>query len=353
MLDQKVAMVPGMANYPRNQWYVIAYSHELGSKPLQRDCLGDPLALYRTAEGKPVALFDRCPHRGMPLSKGTLKGDLLQCGYHGFEFTAQGKCVKVPSGGAAPAALCVRSYPLLERGGWVWAWMGVAELADPTLLPDHGEIGLEGDGWYPDPGIHLTVKSNYLLPLENLADATHITYLHHGLIDTGNVASMPFRIEAGPTKVRVFRDFVNEPMPPILAKVFHLRGDRVTRTLELSTYPPGLVVVRNSFTEVDVPDPQLKINTLLVAVTPAGPKQTHEFSAFGNNYPQQHPGRFDDVRTILMEDVVAIEEIQAMFDRLGPERCPELSVKADEPAIRVRRLIAAMIERERNSEIAA
>jgi len=353
MLNKQPQMIPGLAKYPRNQWYVIAYSHEIGSKPLQRDCLGDPLVLYRTPAGTAVALFDRCPHRGMPLSKGTLMGDVLQCGYHGFEFSAEGKCIKIPSGGASPAAMCVVSYPVVERGGWAWIWMGPAQLADPALLPDHEEIGLEGAGWYPDPGIHLTLNSNYLLPLENLADATHITYLHHGLIDTGNVASMPYRLEMGPNKVRVFRDFVNEPMPPILAQVFHLRGDRVTRTLELSTYAPNLVVIRNSFVEVGVPDPQHKVNTLVVAVTPAGPKQTHEFSAFGNNYPQQYPGRFDDLRKILMEDVVVIEEIQAMFDRLGPERCPELSVKADEPAIRVRRLIAAMIERESDPAAAA
>jgi len=347
MLSETVTMVPGLAEYPRNQWYVIAYSREIGRLPIQRDCLGDPVMLYRTEGGAPVALFDRCPHRGMPLSKGKLIGDIVQCGYHGIEFGSDGKCTKVPSGGGAPSTMCVKRYPLIERGGWLWIWMGIPDLADPGLLPDHREIGLEGDGWFPDPGILLTLTANYLLPLENLADATHITYLHHGLIDTGNVASMPYRLESSGNNVHVFRDFVNEPMPKMLAQVFHLRGERLNRTLELSTYAPNLVVIRNSFIEVDVPDPQHRINTLLVAVTPAGPKSTHQFSAFGNNYPQQHAGRFDDLHKLLMEDVVAIEEIQAMFDRLGPARCPELSVKADEPAIRVRRLIAQMIQHER------
>jgi phenylpropionate dioxygenase-like ring-hydroxylating dioxygenase large terminal subunit len=346
MIQNQNALLPGMAKYVRNQWYVIAYSREIGRELLQRDSLGDPVVLFRTEGGSPVALFDRCPHRGMPLFKGKLIGDSLQCGYHGIEFGTNGRSVKVPSGGSAPASLCVRSYPLLERAGWLWIWMGDPALADPAKLPNHEDIGLEGGGWYPDPGIHLGLKANYLLPLENLADATHITYLHHGLIDTGNVASMPYRLEITGTTVKVYRDFVNEPMPPMLAKVFHLRGERVTRTLELSTYVPNLVVIRNSFSEVDVPDPQRRINTLLVAVTPGGPTYTHEFSAFGNNYPQQHPNRFDDLKNLLMEDVVAIEEIQAMFDRLGPERCPELSVKADEPAIRVRRIIAEMLQQE-------
>lgn len=353
MIIGDVNMLPGVAEYPRNQWYVIAYSHEVGREPLQRDCLGDPVVLYRTEGGAPVALFDRCPHRGMPLSRGKLIGDVIQCGYHGIEFNTHGRSIKVPSGGVAPPKLCVRSYALVERGGWVWIWMGNAAAADPTLLPDHAEIGLDGAGWYPDPGIHLQVNANYLLPYENLADATHITYLHHGMIDTGNVASMPYRLEVRGSAVKTYRDFVNEPMPEMLRLGFNLRGERVTRTLELSSYAPNLVVIRNSFIEVDVADPQARINTLLVAVTPAGPRSTHQFTAFGNNYPQRHPTRFDDLRRLLMEDVVCIEGIQQTFDRLGPQRCPEFSVKADEPAIRTRRMIAEMIRRERDVAPAA
>jgi vanillate O-demethylase monooxygenase subunit len=289
----------------------------------------------------------------MPLSQGKLVGDILQCGYHGFEFDKTGKGVNVPSGGGVPHKLCVRSYPVIEKAGWLWIWMGDPALADAALLPDHREFGLEGDGWYPDPGIHLAVKANYLLPYENLADATHITYLHHGLIDSGNVASMPYRLEVHGSVIKVYRDFVNEPMPEMLRRAFHLRGERITRTLELSSYVPNVVVIRNSFTEVDAPDPASRTNTLVVAVTPANLTVTHQFASFGNNYPQQHPTRYEDLRNLLMEDVVVIEEIQRHFDRLGADRCPEISVKADEPGIRVRRILADMIQRESRNSIVA
>jgi vanillate O-demethylase monooxygenase subunit len=53
-----------------------------------------------------------------------------------------------------------------------------------------------------------------------------------------------------------------------------------------------------------------------------------------------------------MEDVVAIEQIQVTFDNCGEARCPEISVKADEPGIRVRRMIADMVQRERNDRAA-
>src|SRR3546814_4765207 len=57
--------------YPRSQWYVSACSREVQSgSPLRRVLLDTPVLLYRTEAGQPVALYDRCPHRGAPLSNG-------------------------------------------------------------------------------------------------------------------------------------------------------------------------------------------------------------------------------------------------------------------------------------------
>jgi vanillate O-demethylase monooxygenase subunit len=353
MMIGNVNMTAGAAEYPINQWYVIALSQEVGSELLRRECLGEPVVLYRTGGGKPVALFDRCPHRGMPLSQGRLIGDHLQCGYHGIEFDADGKCTKVPSGGAAPAAMCVRQYPLVERWQWLWIWMGDPQLADPVLIPDHNELKLTAEGWHSDAGLHLELKANYLLPFENLVDATHITFLHHGLIDTGNVASVPMRTETTGNIVRTTREFTNEPLPEMLRHAFGLRGERVNRTLELTSFVPNLCLIRNSFVELDIPDPKAQTNQLIVAVTPANRRQTHQFGVFANSFPGKHPNRWNDLRNLLSEDIVAIEQIQATFDQCGESRCPEISVRADKPGIETRRMIAAMIEQERNTRAAA
>src|SRR5262249_30724984 len=67
-----------------NHWYVAANPGELGRKPLARIILNEPVLLYRSEDGTPVALEDRCPHRRLPLSMGKLlDGDILQCHYHG------------------------------------------------------------------------------------------------------------------------------------------------------------------------------------------------------------------------------------------------------------------------------
>ena len=354
-MQDGINMLPGVAGYPRNQWYVAGFSREITREFTTRDILGMPVLLYRKEDGSPVALFDRCPHRGMPFSKGKLLGDVVQCGYHGMEFGVDGKCSHIPSGGKTPAAMCVSSYPVVEKWEWVWIWMGAPALADPALIPDHEELGITREGWFSEPGIHLHVAANYLLPFENLVDATHITYLHHGLIDTGNVAAHPYELRAEGDRVGTIRVFKNEPLPAMLTKTLGLPPEaRVDRCLELWAHAPNLALIRISLQSVDKQDMKME-NHLIVALTPDGIKGTHQFAVMAANFPNPHPGRFDDLRNLLMEDVVVIEEIQQLFDHLGEENAPEVSVRSDDIAIRIRRNIAAMIRREISSraEVAA
>ena len=60
------------------------------------------MVLYRDTDGAPVALEDRCCHRSLPLHRGRVKGDYLQCGYHGLTFDADGQCVEVPGQSTVP-----------------------------------------------------------------------------------------------------------------------------------------------------------------------------------------------------------------------------------------------------------
>ena len=76
-------------NYPYNCWWVAALSSEVGRDLLGRWLLDTPVLLYRTEDGRAVAVENRCPHRAAPLSLGCLKGDNVQCGYHGFTFFAR------------------------------------------------------------------------------------------------------------------------------------------------------------------------------------------------------------------------------------------------------------------------
>jgi len=86
----------------RNQWYVAAWSHEVGRALLSRRIAGEPIVLYRTEGGRAVAFADRCPHRLAPLSRGRLVGDALECGYHGIAFADDGRCIRIPGQEAIP-----------------------------------------------------------------------------------------------------------------------------------------------------------------------------------------------------------------------------------------------------------
>ena len=115
---------PESRNYPYNCWWVAGFSTEIRRELLGRWLLDTPVLLYRTEDGRVVALENRCPHRAAPLSLGMLKGDNVQCGYHGFTFGADGAGVRVPSMKSPPAAVRVRTSPVIEQSPLVWVYLG-------------------------------------------------------------------------------------------------------------------------------------------------------------------------------------------------------------------------------------
>src|SRR5690606_19820263 len=88
--------------FPRNAWYVAARSVEVTSKLMSRWILGDPIVFYRRPDGVAAALVDRCVHRQMPLSLGRLKGDSIECGYHGLTYAPDGTCTRIPGADRVP-----------------------------------------------------------------------------------------------------------------------------------------------------------------------------------------------------------------------------------------------------------
>src|SRR3974390_2049050 len=100
----------------RNYWLVAASAArgpEIGRKLLARVPLGEPVVLFRTEDGTPVAFEDRCPHRHLPLSMGKLVGDTLQCLYHGLRFARDGDCGYIPGQEQIPPGTKVRRYPVV------------------------------------------------------------------------------------------------------------------------------------------------------------------------------------------------------------------------------------------------
>ncbi|HWT35117.1 MAG TPA: Rieske 2Fe-2S domain-containing protein, partial [Paraburkholderia sp.] len=152
----------------RNAWYVAAWDAEVTRALMSVTILGEPVVLYRREDGAPVALEDACPHRKLPLSMGRLIGDHVECGYHGLTFDCEGACVRAPGSPRIPPGAKVRSYPLAERYGLLWIWMGHAEEADPSTIVQIDEWG--DPAWGVNRGDAMTVACHYLYVTDNLLD---------------------------------------------------------------------------------------------------------------------------------------------------------------------------------------
>jgi vanillate O-demethylase monooxygenase subunit len=162
----------------RNAWYIAAEPLELNAGLVSRTILGERLVIFRTAGGALRAFQDRCPHRFTPLSLGKVVGENLRCAYHGAEFGADGRCARVPGQSAVPGAVAVRSYPVLQRHGYIWVWLGERDRAsDESTIPSGFSIG-EDPNWTGSYGRFESLQADYRLINDNLFDITHAEFVH-------------------------------------------------------------------------------------------------------------------------------------------------------------------------------
>lgn len=181
--------------YPLNAWYVAAWDHEVTRKPMSRRIADRPLALYRTEDGKAVALADACWHRLAPLSMGkTLAKDQIQCPYHGIIYNSAGRCVSMPAQETINPSATVPSFPVIERYRYVWVWLGDPTRADPDLIPDMHQMS--SDEWAGD-GQTIFAPCNYQLVLDNLMDLTHEEFVHSSSIGQDELSESDFVVSPG------------------------------------------------------------------------------------------------------------------------------------------------------------
>jgi vanillate O-demethylase monooxygenase subunit len=168
----------GDVSFVRNRWYIAAFSEEIGDTPFERTILDTPIAFYRTANGQAVAMYGLCPHRYYPLALGKVDGDALVCGYHGFTFASNGKCIRIPAQGTG-AGFSQPTYPLVERGRLTWIWLGDRSAADPSIIPPYEDFGLDQPGWTTCANTRFTIKGRSQLLVDNLMDLTHLPFIHN------------------------------------------------------------------------------------------------------------------------------------------------------------------------------
>lgn len=162
-----------------NFWYPVALSSEItGAKPRRVKLLCLHFVAFRDVAGKAHVLADTCVHRGGALGLGKVNGDSVACPYHGWEFGGDGRCTKIPSLGTdakLPARAKVDSYPVQEKYGIVFAFLGDLPESERPPLYDIAEYGTPQ--WRAQ---HFVFELNayYERSMENGLDPIHNEFVH-------------------------------------------------------------------------------------------------------------------------------------------------------------------------------
>lgn len=332
-----------------NRWYVAALSTEIGSKPLARTLLGEPVVLFRDSAGAVVALEDRCVHRQAPLSLGEVVGDHLQCGYHGLTYDRRGVCIHVPSQTQIPPGACVRSYGVTEQQGFIFIWMGDPALSH-TLAPYHFSAA-DRKGWRARHA-QFHGRFDYRLLIDNLMDVTHLPFAHKSTIGAiGVVDQAEYKTERDGEHVRITRLMADiAPAPAHVEVTGH--ADNVDRWQVIEYTPPGFVWLQVGSAKVgkggrDAPSGDILLDRHTVHVTtPETETTTHYFWAMANDgaalSDEQERALYARSVQAFNEDIVIIEGQQT---RLDPDR-PTIDVTADAGQLATRRLLERLIAEE-------
>lgn len=175
-----------------NFWYPVVRSEDLGpDQPEKVKILGLNFVAFRDDDGRAHVLSDTCVHRGGslggawsgPENSTRIVNGCVVCPYHGWEFGGDGVCKNIPSigyGTKVPARAKVDSYPVEERYGIVFAFLGDLPESERPLLYNVEEYGQPG--WRANSILILDVNYYYERSVENGLDPAHNEFVHptHG-----------------------------------------------------------------------------------------------------------------------------------------------------------------------------
>jgi vanillate O-demethylase monooxygenase subunit len=346
--------------FPKKAWYVACMPQEIDDKPLGRKICGESIVLYRGPEGKAAALEDFCPHRGAPLSLGSVVEGNLVCGYHGLTMGCDGRTVAMP-GQRVRGFPAIRTYPVIERYGFVWVWPGDAAQADPARL--HHLAWAESPDWAYGGGLY-HVNCDYRLMIDNLMDLTHETYVHATSIGQKEIDETPTKTVTEGDTVITSRHMERIMAPPFWRMA--LRGNNLADDVPVDRWqicrftPPSHVLI-----EVGVAhagnggyhaDPKFKASSIVVDfITPETDTSIWYFWGMARNFNPHDKALTASIREgqgkIFSEDLQILESQQRNL-LAHPER-PLLKLNIDSGGVQSRRILERILAEEQAPSVAS
>ena len=165
----------------RRYWQPALLSQELPEPdcpPVRVQLLSERMLAFRDTQGRLGVIDEFCAHRGVSLWFGRNEEGGIRCPYHGWKYDVTGQCVDVPSeppGSRFCEKVKLKSYPLVERGGIIWIYMGPPELQPP--LPEWEFATVPAEQSFVSKRYQ---ETNWLQALEGGIDSSHVSFLHSG-----------------------------------------------------------------------------------------------------------------------------------------------------------------------------
>ena len=341
----------------KNCWYVACWPADLVVDRLfPMTIIGKPIVLYRRSDDTPVALEDRCCHKQAKLSLGRLEGDCLRCMYHGLKFDNTGRCIEIPGQDTIPPNAYVQSFPVIERGSWIWVWMGDPAHADPKTIP--ATVALNDPSWDLRFG-QMDYAANYELINDNLTDFSHLSFVHPASFGaSATFAQVRPSVRSIDRGIRISRWLGGgtEENRNVASAVGRTADAPVTY-MSYDYVVPGILTMRSeTFRLEDFPadgtSPPTGIpvmsNTNCQAVTPMTESTSRYFFLTG---PRAGPNSTPGAERLLQIMKIAFEEDRAMIEsQAGNIKATSganvMMTSADVGPVRFRSLIRSMIKAE-------
>lgn len=337
----------------KNSWYCAGWSADLGDRPRGLKILGEEVVLYRKGDGAAVALAGICPHRFARLARGRIVGDNIECPYHGLQYDGLGQCARNPHSGAIPRSARVKSYPLVERHGACWIWMGNPDLATPDTIPAFDFVS-NRKKWAGLTG-YLRIESNYLLVLDNLLDLTHAAFIHTNTVgvkadDWIGETKMDYDFSVKDNVIHSDYVFRNSPPTPLFALFSGMKVGDIYSPMAL--YPASSLILDLAMaTAGELPSDRAALMPSAHFIVPETERSCHYFYAISRNMQLEDAEitrQMGDIvrRAFVEEDAPIISEVQEVMGDAEFFSLRPVLLKGDIAAVQARRLLTQLIQKE-------
>ncbi|MBW4522929.1 MAG: aromatic ring-hydroxylating dioxygenase subunit alpha [Scytolyngbya sp. HA4215-MV1] len=274
-----------------NDWHVLARSSDLlPGTVLKVRLLDQDLVLWRGQDTQILAWDDRCPHRSVRLSRGTVVENTLICSYHGLVYDQTGRCIKVPAHPeyVPPPQACVLTYQVREQYGLVFVCLGQPE---QTIVPfpewEDPNYRTFLCGPYP-------CRTNGLRAIENFLDAAHFPFTHTGILGDPEKPTLEnYEVTTDEQGVRLHNVRVWQPDPAGIGQADYV-------TYDYQVLRPLTAYLRKHMLDG-------QILTILDLVTPVKEDECISWMLFAVNYEIADEDARAFQETIILQDVANLE----------------------------------------------